>query len=248
MNELALRAWLEQHGVLLTIVWDAQDRQRFLIGIGLTLLLAVLSILLSLVIGILGGVGKAFGNRPLRGLIDAYVELFRNTPLLVQLFFFYFGVGSLLPLAHDASGSPVRVLNNIGWAIIVIGLNSGAAHLEALRAGLQAVPVATREAAEALGLRGFRLLRRVLLPLALRTALPALGNTVIQTIKATSVAYAIAVPELLYAANRISSDHFNVVEMMQVLLLCWLTVIGLAAWGLRHLERRLRLPGLGHGS
>ena len=81
------------------------------------------------------------------------------------------------------------------------------------------------------------------LPLALWNSLPAAGNTVVQTIKSTSTAYAIAVPELLYASNRIWSDNFNVAEMMQVLLLVWLLLIGLSSWLLRRLEYHLRLPG-----
>jgi polar amino acid transport system permease protein len=86
-------------------------------------------------------------------------------------------------------------------------------------------------------------LRHIVLPLALRNSLPAMGNTVVQTIKSTSIAYAIAVPELLYASNRIWSDNFNVAEMMQVLLLVWLLLIGLSSWLLRRLEYHLRLPG-----
>lgn len=238
MSEVSLRLWLEQHGLSLSIVWDPMDRQRFLLGLGLTLLLSLASIALSLLIGVVGAAGLGSRQGLWRGISGAYVALFRNTPLLVQLFFFYFGVGALLPLVDG-----VRLLNGTQWAIIVIALHSGAFQAVNLRAGIAAVPRATLQAAAALGMQERTVLRHIVLPLALRNSLPAMGNTVVQTIKSTSIAYAIAVPELLYASNRIWSDNFNVAEMMQVLLLVWLLLIGLSSWLLRRLEYHLRLPG-----
>ena len=214
------------------------DRQRFLLGLGLTLLLSLASIALSLLIGVVGAAGLGSRQGLWRGISGAYVALFRNTPLLVQLFFFYFGVGALLPLVDG-----VRLLNGTQWAIIVIALHSGAFQAVNLRAGIDGVPRATLQAAAALGMQERTVLRHIVLPLALRNSLPAMGNTVVQTIKSTSIAYAIAVPELLYASNRIWSDNFNVAEMMQVLLLVWLLLIGLSSWLLRRLEYHLRLPG-----
>jgi polar amino acid transport system permease protein len=238
MSEVSLRLWLEQHGLSLSIVWDPMDRQRFLLGLGLTLLLSLASIALSLLIGVVGAAGLGSRQGLWRGISGAYVALFRNTPLLVQLFFFYFGVGALLPLVDG-----VRLLNGTQWAIIVIALHSGAFQAVNLRAGIDAVPRTTLQAAAALGMQERTVLRHIVLPLALRNSLPAMGNTVVQTIKSTSIAYAIAVPELLYASNRIWSDNFNVAEMMQVLLLVWLLLIGLSSWLLRRLEYHLRLPG-----
>ena len=238
MSEVNLRLWLEQHGLSLSIVWDPMDRQRFLLGLGLTLLLSLASIALSLLIGVVGAAGLGSRQGLWRGISGAYVALFRNTPLLVQLFFFYFGVGALLPLVDG-----VRLLNGTQWAIIVIALHSGAFQAVNLRAGIDGVPRATLQAAAALGMQERTVLRHLVLPLALRNSLPAMGNTVVQTIKSTSIAYAIAVPELLYASNRIWSDNFNVAEMMQVLLLVWLLLIGLSSWLLRRLEYHLRLPG-----
>ncbi|WP_218229577.1 amino acid ABC transporter permease [Pseudomonas sp. Irchel 3H9] len=238
MSEVSLRLWLEQHGLSLSIVWDPMDRQRFLLGLGLTLLLSLASIALSLLIGVVGAAGLGSRQGLWRGISGAYVALFRNTPLLVQLFFFYFGVGALLPLVDG-----VRLLNGTQWAIIVIALHSGAFQAVNLRAGIDGVPRTTLQAAAALGMQERTVLRHIVLPLALRNSLPAMGNTVVQTIKSTSIAYAIAVPELLYASNRIWSDNFNVAEMMQVLLLVWLLLIGLSSWLLRRLEYHLRLPG-----
>ena len=243
MSDVDLQAWLESHGLVLSVLWDPLDRSRLLEGLGLTLAMALVCGLASLLIGALG-VAAQYSTRPwLRGLVNGYVALWRSTPLLVQLFFLYFGIGALLPLTTGADGSEVRLLGGTGWAIIAIALYSGAFQIEALRAGIDAVPRGIRESATALGLHGVPLWRHILLPLALRSSLPALGNNLVQTLKATSVAYAVAAPELLYAANRIWSDRFNVGEMMQVLLLTWLLLIGTCTWLLGRLEAHLRLPG-----
>jgi len=118
--------------------------------------------------------------------------------------------------------------------------------VEAIRGSLDAVPRSTIEAAQSLGLNPAQTFRKVVLPLALRNALPSVGNSLVQAVKATSVAYAIAVPELTYAANRIWSDNLNVPEMMVVLFITYFTLLGLVSMGMRAIERRLTLPGY-HG-
>ncbi|MDU9394697.1 amino acid ABC transporter permease [Pseudomonas sp. zfem002] len=243
MTEPDLRLWLQEHGLTLSVLWDPTDRERLLAGLGLTLLMAVVAGLASLLIAALGVAAQRSPRRWLSGLVDGYVALWRSTPLLVQLFFFYFGLGALLPLTVGDDGSQVRLLGGTGWAIIAIALYSGAFQIEALRAGIDTVPRGIHESAAALGLHGLPLWRHILLPLALRNSLPAVGNNLVQTLKATSVAYAVAAPELLYAANRIWSERFNVGEMMQVLLLTWLLLIGTCSWLLGRLEAHLQLPG-----
>ncbi|TPG88781.1 amino acid ABC transporter permease [Pseudomonas caspiana] len=233
-----LRLWLEQHELMLSVIHDPVDRSRFFVGMGYTLLLAVGGNLLALSVGVAGAVLKSSRWSGVRAAVTVYVEIMRNTPLLVQVFLLYFGIGSLLPV--DTHGN--HFIGATEWAIIAIGLHYGAYQIEALRAGISAVPDATLEAAEALGLHNYQLQRHVLLPLALRQALPELSNTIVQVLKATAVAYAIAVPELLYASNRIWSDNFNIPQMMQVLLLAYLLLIGATTWLLRRIEHRFRLP------
>lgn len=243
MTDSDLQTWLDGHGLVLSVLWDPLDRSRLVEGLGLTLGMALTCGLASLLIGALGVIAQRSARPWVRGLVNGYVALWRSTPLLVQLFFLYFGLGALLPLTQGSDGSEVRLLDGTGWAIIAIALYSGAFQIEALRAGIDAVPDGLREAAVALGLHGRPLWLHILLPLALRNSLPAVGNNLIQTLKATSVAYAVAAPELLYAANRIWSDRFNVGEMMQVLLVTWLVLIGGSSWLLGRLEAHLRLPG-----
>ncbi|WP_069865917.1 amino acid ABC transporter permease [Pseudomonas citronellolis] len=234
----SLLHWFGQQDLLAAFA-DPLDRQRYLAGFGYTLLLAAGSSLLALLLGVAGALLAATPWRGARLAVRVYVEAMRNTPLLVQLFLLYFGIGALLPL-NDAGE---HLVGRTAWAIIAIGLHYGAFQVEALRAALDGVPVATLEAARALGLQGRELQRWIILPLALRQALPELGNTSVQIVKATAVAYAIAVPELLYAANRLWADNGNVAQMMPVLLLSYLLLVLAVTWLQRRLERHFRIPG-----
>lgn len=241
-----LQAWFTSWGVNLTILWDPIDRQRFLLGLTLTIALSVLSVAISLVIGVLGAWMKGCRWDLPRQLVTLYVEVFRNTPLLIQLFFFYFGLGALLSFELNDGNAQSQLIVNFFWALLVLGIHAGAYQVEAIRGSLDAVPRSTIEAAQSLGLNPAQTFRKVVLPLALRNALPSVGNSLVQAVKATSVAYAIAVPELTYAANRIWSDNFNVPEMMVVLFITYFTLLGLVSMGMRAIERRLTLPGY-HG-
>ncbi|RIA18743.1 amino acid ABC transporter membrane protein 1 (PAAT family) [Ectopseudomonas oleovorans] len=241
-----LQAWFTSWGVNLTILWDPIDRQRFLLGLALTIALSVLSVAISLVIGVLGAWMKGSRWDLPRQLVTLYVEVFRNTPLLIQLFFFYFGLGALLSFELNDGNAQSQLIVNFFWALLVLGIHAGAYQVEAIRGSLDAVPRSTIEAAQSLGLNPAQTFRKVVLPLALRNALPSVGNSLVQAVKATSVAYAIAVPELTYAANRIWSDNFNVPEMMVVLFITYFTLLGLVSMGMRAIEHRLTLPGY-HG-
>lgn len=234
------------YGVNLTIIWDPIDRQRFLVGLALTISLALLTVVISLVIGVLGAWMKGSRWTFPRQLVTLYVEVFRNTPLLIQLFFLYFGLGALLPFEMNGGDAHTQMLHNFSWALLALGIHAGAYQVEAIRGSLDAVPRSTIEAAQSLGLAPGQTFRKVILPLALRNSLPAVGNSLVQAVKATSIAYAIAVPELTYAANRIWSDNLNVPEMMVVLFVTYFTLLGLVSIGMRALERRLTLPGY-HG-
>ncbi|KXU31523.1 hypothetical protein A0J57_17060 [Sphingobium sp. 22B] len=235
--------WLLDRGINFSVLFSGFDRGRFLSGLGYTLLLAVGSLILSVVIGVMGaGVTQMRASAP-RSIVAGYVELFRNTPVLAQIYFFYFGIGSLLPMVSDDAGGQVRLLGNVPWAVIALGLHAGAFQVEALRAAIESVPARLVEAAEALGMDRWRVFRYVILPIAIRRALPTIGNALAQAIKSTSTAYAIAVPELLYASNRIWTESANVPETMLMLFLTYMALVGSVGWAVRRLEKRLALPG-----
>jgi polar amino acid transport system permease protein len=153
------------------------------------------------------------------------------------LSFFYFAIGGLL--SHGSA----PVVSGFGWAVISFSLFAGAFNVEIFRSGIEAVPSATIEAAEALGYTRFGLTRHVLLPLGLRICLPALTNNVVNLVKTTTLAYAIGVPELLYAAAQIWAEVMNVREMMVVLMLTYLALIAVLVWVMERWERSLQIPG-----
>lgn len=235
--------WLLDRGYNFSILFSDFDRSRFASGLGYTMVLAIGSLILSVIIGVAGAAVTQMRAAWPRSIVTGYVELFRNTPVLAQIYFFYFGIGSLLPMVSDDAGGQVRLLGNVPWAIIALGLHAGAFQVEALRAAIEGVPARLVEAAQALGMNRQQTFRHLILPIAVRRALPTIGNALAQAIKSTSTAYAIAVPELLYASNRIWTEGANVPETMLMLFITYMALVGVVGWSVRRLEKRLALPG-----
>ena len=229
-------------GIKLTIFYDAFDRARFIGGFLTSVRLMALCIAASVVIGVVGAWWQGSRLRLVRAVIAAYIEVFRNTPPLVQLYFFYFALGSYLRVTNDV-GLAVPLISNFSWAAIGLSLYAGAFNVEIFRAGIEAVPRETVEAAEALGYSRLRAYIHVILPLAFRISLPALNNNLVNLVKTTTIAYAIAVPEMLYVANQIWSDELNVPEMMNVLLVIYVALVGVVVYVMGRWERAMRIPG-----
>jgi polar amino acid transport system permease protein len=239
-------AWLNQaHGINLPVFYDSYDRQRFFAGLLTTLELSALSVVASVVIGLIGAWLLGTSSIIARRLVHGYVHAFRNTPPLIQLSFLYFAVGNLLPRLEGVGGSSRPLLDGFAWAVITLSLFGGSFNVEIFRSGIEAVPESTVEAAEALGFDRWRLYRHVVLPLALRICLPALSNNLVNLVKTSTLAYAIGVPELLYVSAQVWSDTMNVREMMNLLLVAYVGIVGVLSFGLRRLEMALRVPGLG---
>src|SRR5688572_29948271 len=236
--------WLnDTHGLNFTIFYDSFDAWRFLLGLWTTVSLSAICIVLSIVIGVVGAWLQTSPLKTTRRIVNGYIQFFRNTPPLVQLFFFFFALSSVLPSVRDQSGQSVPLVTGYGWAVISFSFFAGAFNVEIFRAGLQAVPRATVEAAEALGYSRLQTYLHVLLPLAFRISLPALNNNLVNLLKTTTLAYAIGVPELLYAASQIWSENLNVREMMNVLLVMYVLIVGVLVWVMARWERAMRIPG-----
>ena len=202
---------------------------RFYRALLVTLQLAGWGIGLSLLLGLAVALLRSYRLRWLTPLAGAYVELSRNTPLLSQLFFLYFGLPKL----------------GIHWSeftcgVIALAFLGGSYMGEALRAGLQAVPTSQIEAARALTLSPSQIFRFIVLPQALAVALPALTANVIFLIKETSVIYAVSVPELMAVTKDVIVSDYHTNEALLMLLLSYalvlLPLVLLAHW----LERRSR--------
>src|SRR5271170_8482320 len=240
----AIRNWFqelyESTGLNFSVFYDAYDWNRYVSGLKMTLFLSVTTILLSLVIGAAGALIQGGSSKIARTAVNAFVVLFRNTPPLVQLFFFYFGLGTLMP-SIESGGMRVPLLNSTQWAIISLSLFAGAFNVEIFRSGIEAVPRTTVEAAESLGYTRIKAYVHILLPLAFRISLPALNNNLVNLIKTTTIAYAIAVPEMLYVSAQIWSDEINVPEMMNVLLIVYVALVGLLVTIMGRWERAMRI-------
>lgn len=174
------------------LIWD---------GVVLTLWLTLASAVVSLGIGIIIAVMRIAPLPPLQALAAGYTEFFRNVPLLLVLFFVYYGLPN--------TGIPFLQLKPITCAIWGLGLYTAAYVAEVIRAGLGAVSKGNVEAAHSLGLNFIQMVRYVQLPQALRSAIPPLGTLLIALLKNTSLAGAITIPELLFQGDLVGSRTFN---------------------------------------
>lgn len=235
----------DKTGINLTILYDPFDIDRFLWGIFTTVEMFLIAAVASVLIGLIGAGLLNLPYRVPKALTRGYVALFRNTPPLVQLYFFFFGLGTLVPAGTNEFGMPEARVTNFTWALVSLSLYAGAFNIEIFRSGIEAIHRSIREAATVLGYSQAAAYTYILVPLAWRISLPALCNNLIELLKTTTLAYAIGVPELLYVSNQIWSDSLNTFEMMNVLLVVYLILVGIVAWAMQRWERALRLPGFG---
>jgi polar amino acid transport system permease protein len=187
--------------------------QFLLQGLATTLYLSTVTMLLGLAIGVGGAAARIYGGRVLRSFVATYVEVFRNTPLLVQLFIVFFGLPSL-GLRLDAMTA----------ALISLTINLGAYSVEIVRAGLEAIPRTQIEAGHSLGLSGFQVFRYVVILPALKLMFPALASQFVLLMLATSIASQISVPELFHAASIIQSRTFRDFEVFTVIAVLYLAL------------------------
>ena len=241
----ALRSLHDAYGFNLVHFYEQFERTRLLRGMWTTIKLATICIVLSVIIGIIGAWLQGSRHRVLKAIVQGYIQFFRNTPPLVQMYFFYFALGPMMPRIVNQYGISQPMLGSFEWAVISLSFFAGAFNVEIFRSGIEAVQKSTVEAADSLGFNRLQIYRYVVLPLAVRVCLPALNNNLVNLAKTTTQAYAIAVPETLFVASQIWSDHINVFEMMVTLLTFYLLLVGVIVWLMSRLERSLAVPGFG---
>ncbi|KPX41665.1 amino acid ABC transporter permease [Pseudomonas ficuserectae] len=233
--------WAASVGLNYTFLLDAYQRGTMLEGAVTTLCLCLFTIIGSLLTGVGLAAMLTSGKTWLAVPARVFIEVTRNTPTLVQLYCAFLVLNMLLTHAVGAANP----LTPFAWVVIVISLHKGAFHAEALRAGIEAVPAVTLEAASSLAFNSRQLLWNVQLPLAVRFALPSLVNNLIDLVKMTAVASAIAVNDITYASIMIWTQSDNVLELM-ILLLSFFALLSFAVnCAGRALEARLRMPGYG---
>ncbi len=206
-------------------------------GVPLALKLAFSSVALGAVLAFVLALVDLSNVRPLRMLVRTYVFAFRSTPLLVQLFLFYYGLGQFAAIRTSLAWP---ILREPYWcAIIALTLNTAAYGSEIIRGGLQSVPNGQVEAARACGMSSLLLMRRVVLPIALRQALPAYGNEIILMVKATALASVITMTEITGLAVRLVSETYRAIEVLTVAGAIYLAINFILTRLIGILERRL---------
>ena len=201
---------------------------------GLTLRLGVAGIALSLAVGALCCLARQFRVPVLRRVAGVYIELARNTPLLVQLFFLYFGLPKIgVKLSAETC------------AVVGLTFLGGAYMAESLRSGLEAVDTAQHESGLCLGLTPMQNMRYVILPQALATAIPSIGANAVFLIKETSVFSAVALADLMYVAKDLIGMYYKTDEALLMLTAAYLLLLLPLSIAISWIERRLRHAGFG---
>lgn len=225
----------------IALLEQAQYRALFVHGLEMTLIIAVFSWLLGMVMAVLLLVARLTPSRIAGALAAAYISYHRNVPTLVQLMLWYFGIASLLPspVQQWASDHDAEVL----FAIIALGLCQAAYFSEDMRSGLRAVSPGQVQAARALGHGFVSTLRFVLLPQALRNAMPALVSHTVSLFKNSSLAMAIGATELTHAVTEVESSSFRTFEAFFVGAVLYLLFSLLLMGSGALLDRRMRVAG-----
>ncbi len=195
-----------------------------------TVLLTILGIVLSSVLALVCTPLRMSRNRFLRVVFSIYIDIFRNTPIVAQIFYLYF----VLPLVG------IKV-SAFGCGLIALVLHYNAYNVEVLRSGIEAVPMGLYEAGMALGFTHLQRLRLVIIPLALRIGLPALVNNYVSLLKNTALVSIIGVVELTFVAQDVIADKFSYLEMYATIAVVYLTLIFGLTWFLRKVESRYTL-------
>ena len=211
-------------------------------GLVWTLTTAFFAWIVAMVLGVAIGVLRTLPSRAGRIFGDAYVELFRNIPLLVQLFLWYFVIPELVP---EAIGNWLKQMPNSPFytAVVGLGLFMSARVAEQVRTGVLSWPVGQKLAGTALGLTLGQTYRYILLPLVFRVILPPLTSELLNTIKNTSVALTIGLMELTARARSMQEFSFQVFEAFTVATLLYLLTNLVVTLAMRQLEKAVAVPG-----
>lgn len=217
---------------------------RILDGLVKTLQLTVIAMSLGIVLGVVLAIMRLSTNPVLSAMSGFYIWFFRGTPIFVQLLFWGY-ISALYPLITlDIPGLPTFVfadtnvlITPVVAAILGLGLNEGAYMAEIVRAGIGSVDKGQTEAAKALGMPGSRIMRRIVLPQAMRVIIPPTANNTISMLKTTSLVSVLAFPELLYAAQLIYSDNFQTIPLLLTASIWYLLVTSILTIGQYYIER-----------
>ncbi len=224
--------------------WQFLFQRLILDGVRLTLVLTVAAMVIGITLGVVLAVMRLSPNPVMSAVSWFYIWLFRGTPVLVQIFFWfnvaiilpYVGVG--IPFTHVGVTVSTNVLiPAVVAAIFGLGFNEAAYMAEIVRAGIISVEHGQTEAAQALGMTRLQVMRRIVLPQAMRVIIPPTGNETISMLKTTSLAFVASVPELFTRADQIANSNFRYVELLFVASFWYLVMTSVLTVGQFYLER-----------
>ena len=203
-------------------------------GLILTLEITLTCIAIGIVLGILLALGRVYGGRLISIPCNIYIQVFRGTPLLVQLLMIYYGLPSWgISLSAFVSG------------ILALGLNTAAYQAEYLRGAIQAIKGGQMMAARAIGMTLPQAIRYVILPQAFRIVIPSWSNELILMFKYSSIVFSVTLLDLMGVGKRIAARNFRYFEVFIVVALFYLALVFIITQVLRLLEKRVHIPGLG---
>ena len=204
---------------------------NFLNGLGTTLLLALISVAIGCVIGAFVAIMRLSRSKVLNAIATAYTEVIRDTPLLLQLYFFYFLLPDLLPAMR---------LSKFTCIAVALVINSGAYMSEVFRSGIQSIDRGQTEAARSLGLSASQTMTRIVLPQAFKNVLPAMCNEFVAVTKETSLASTFYVGDLMTQYQTISGKTYLVIEPLVIIGVIYFVVTFTMSKLIAVLERRLK--------
>lgn len=206
-------------------------------GAVITIQLTAGALILGVTLGCLAGMGRVSRNPFLRAISGVYVYVLRGTPMLLQIFFVYFGVPQIYMAVTGESMMPAP----IKAGILALGINSGAYVAEIVRAGIQAVPKGQMEAARSLGMPHGQAMRYIILPQAFRKIIPPLGNEAIVLLKDSSLVSVIGAGELMYSAKVMGARYYDYVQFLVGAGVIYLFLTFIISQALAALERKLKV-------
>jgi polar amino acid transport system permease protein len=218
---------------------------RILTGAVLTLMLTVVSMTVGISLGAVLAIMRLSANPIVSTIARAYIWFFRGTPLLVQLIFWY-NIAALYPVIalglpfggpSIVLGSANVLISPLGAALLGLSLNEAAYMAEIIRGGIGSVDRGQYDASRALGMNGGKLMRRIILPQAMRVVLPPTGNQVISMLKGTSLVSVLAISDLLYSAQIIYSENYQTIPLLIVASLWYLLMTSILSYFQEKLER-----------
>ena len=234
------------------IFWDriAHPDHAFLTALLATIYIAVIAQILGVALGLIAALGRLSRVRLFQWISGVYVWIFRGTPVIVQIFFVYFGVNILFGITVIPNSLSLGVFTLSGAAfagILALGINEGAYMREIIRAGIDSVDRGQLEAARSLGMRYGLAMRRIVLPQAARVIVPPLGNEFNNMLKTTSLLFFIGVVELWGNAEIGYSQTFKPVEYFMAVALWYLLLTTIWTFIQAHIERRLAVSDRDEG-